>query len=156
MRVTDETRGACPTRSENTSTSNHGSQTQASGKLESCQKAETRMEQEWSTKHPGFPGNFRKLKVLGTLWFPSRLPETLVKAKSPRNWPGRQILPPTVKYRNFFHRQIVASGGKEGIFFRAPSLSIIQANGPWYVVHTCTRTAHRAPAHRPAQAGKTK
>ena len=29
----------------------------------------------------GFPGNFRKLKVLGTLWFPSGLPETLGKAK---------------------------------------------------------------------------
>ena len=29
----------------------------------------------------GFPGNFRKRKVLGTLWFPSGLPETLVQAK---------------------------------------------------------------------------
>ena len=29
----------------------------------------------------GFPGNFRKRKVLGTLWFPSGLPETLGKAK---------------------------------------------------------------------------
>ena len=31
----------------------------------------------------GFPGNFRKRKVLGTLWFPSGLPETLGKAKGP-------------------------------------------------------------------------
>ena len=30
----------------------------------------------------GFPGNFRKRKVLGTLWFPSGLPETLGKAKT--------------------------------------------------------------------------
>ena len=30
----------------------------------------------------GFPGNFRKRKVLGTLWFPSGLPETLVQANS--------------------------------------------------------------------------
>ena len=29
----------------------------------------------------GFPGNFRKRKVLGTLWFPSGLPETLGQAK---------------------------------------------------------------------------
>ena len=29
----------------------------------------------------GFPGNFRKRKVLGTLWFPSGLPETLAQAK---------------------------------------------------------------------------
>ena len=28
----------------------------------------------------GFPGNFRKRKVLGALWFPSGLPETLGKA----------------------------------------------------------------------------
>ena len=31
----------------------------------------------------GFPGNFRKRKVLGTLWFPSGLPETPVQAKCP-------------------------------------------------------------------------
>ena len=31
----------------------------------------------------GFPGNFRKRKVLGTLWFPSGLPETLGQANSP-------------------------------------------------------------------------
>ena len=38
-------------------------------------------ETEWSTKTPSdFPGNFRKRKVLGTLWFPSGLPETLGKA----------------------------------------------------------------------------
>ena len=30
----------------------------------------------------GFPGNFRKRKVLGTLWFPSGLPETLGQAKA--------------------------------------------------------------------------
>jgi len=33
----------------------------------------------------GFPGNFRKLKVLGTLWFPSGLPETLVKVLIAKN-----------------------------------------------------------------------
>ena len=32
----------------------------------------------------GFPGNFRKRKVLGTLWFPSGLPETLGKANPER------------------------------------------------------------------------
>ena len=46
---------------------------------------ETRELPEWSRNGgstnqtpSGFPGNFRKLKVLGTLWFPSGLPETLV------------------------------------------------------------------------------
>ena len=37
------------------------------------------MEQEWSTRPSGFPGNFRKLKVLlGTLWV---APETLRKGQ---------------------------------------------------------------------------
>ena len=53
-----------------------------SGKLESCQNG-AGMEHQTPS---GAPGNFRKLKVLGTLWlcslwFPSGLPETLVKAK---------------------------------------------------------------------------
>ena len=42
---------------------------EARGKLE-----RNRMEHQTPS---GFPGNFRKRKVLGTLWFPSGLPETL-------------------------------------------------------------------------------
>ena len=38
----------------------------------------------------GFPGNFRKRKVLGTLWFPSGLPETLGKAKARLGRTGHQ------------------------------------------------------------------
>ena len=52
---------------------------------------ETRELPEWSTKHPlrsGFPGNFRKLKVLGTLWFPSGLP-TLIYRPSGRHMHDR-------------------------------------------------------------------
>ena len=45
---------------------------------------ETRELPEWISKHPlsGFPGNFRKRKVLETLSFPFWFPETWVQAKS--------------------------------------------------------------------------
>ena len=55
------------------------SQTQGNSRVSRGKLERNRMEHQTPS---GFPGNFRKRKVLGTLWFPSGLPETLVQAKS--------------------------------------------------------------------------
>ena len=44
----------------------------------------------------GFPGNFRKRKVLGTLWFPSGLPETLGQANLAAPGGGKVIAADTL------------------------------------------------------------
>ena len=55
------------------------SQTQGNSRVSRGKLERNRMEHQTPS---GFPGNFRKRKVLGTLWFPSGLPETLGKANS--------------------------------------------------------------------------
>merc|ERR1711965_320164 len=50
------------------------SQTQGNSRVSRGKLERNRMEHQTPS---GFPGNFRKRKVLGTLWFPSGLPETL-------------------------------------------------------------------------------
>ena len=68
---------------------------------------------EHQTPPSGFPGNFRKRKVLGTLWFPSGLPETLGKAKS-RLVPDFDISGKTAESKmafNFAHLLSAACGG---------------------------------------------
>ena len=50
-----------------------------SGKLASFPR-ETREKHNGAPTPSGFPGNFRKLKVLGTLWFPFWFPETCIQA----------------------------------------------------------------------------
>ena len=54
------------------------SQTQGNSRVSRGKLERNRMEHQTPS---GFPGNFRKRKVLGTLWFPSGLPETLGQAK---------------------------------------------------------------------------
>jgi len=55
------------------------SQTQGNPRVSRGKLERNRMEHQTPS---GFPGSFRKRKVLGTLWFPSGLPETLGKAKN--------------------------------------------------------------------------
>ena len=57
------------------------SQTQGNSRVSRGKLERNRMEHQTPS---GFPGNFRKRKVLGTLWFPSGLPETLGQAKPRR------------------------------------------------------------------------
>ena len=58
------------------------SQTQGNSRVSRGKLERNRMEHQTPS---GFPGNFRKRKVLGTLWFPSGLPETLGQAKPRRS-----------------------------------------------------------------------
>ena len=67
-----------------------------SGKLASFPRKLERNRMEHQTPS-GFPGNFRKRKVLGTLWFPFWFPETSIQAKLRRMAERHSFWPPGLR-----------------------------------------------------------